>query len=358
VYGEYTYRGVSAGLGTTCGFGGTQALCWGNNGSGQLGHGDKGDAWTPISVAPLDPLGFGVVAVNTRHACGVTADAGTAYCWGSDFAGQLGDGGHPSSQLPTPVAGGLAFSSVDVGMWFSCGVTQEGHAYCWGLSDKGQLGTAALTDVCGDVRYTEQPCSKEPVRAAEGLMVSALTTGSAHVCALTPDGVAYCWGDNAAGQLGDGTTTSSTRPVRVQSERRFVSIAGGDRHTCALTADGTAYCWGSNVHDQLGAVGAFDRCGGWSCSLTPSRVAGGLRFRSIAAARGPGGAHTCGVTESDLAYCWGSNDRGQLGTGFQGGTSPEPALVVGQPVSRDSGVAHAVFGTAANAHDRSCQTPE
>ena len=332
VRGSHKLRDLSAGLGTTCGVGRSGAFCWGNNGSGQLGRGKKGDTWTPARIAPFQSLGLALVSVNTRHACGVVAEGGTALCWGSDFAGQLGDGYMPSSRLPTVVAGGLNFTSVDVGMWFSCGVTMEGHAYCWGLGDKGQLGQTQVTEVCGDLDGTKHPCSSVPARVVSELTVSSLTTGSEHVCMLTPEGAAYCWGDNAAGQLGDGTTVSTDTPVPVIGDLRFVELTGGDRHTCGLTGDGTAYCWGSNSKGALGSAGTFDNCDGRLCSMMPAPVTGGLRFKLLSAGRGPGGSHTCGVTPSGVAYCWGNNKAGQLGGGSSGGIKMEPVLVVGQPI--------------------------
>ncbi len=332
VRGSYKLRELSAGLGTTCGVGISGAFCWGNNGSGQLGRGDKGDRWTPARVAPSQQLGLALVSVNTRHACGVATDWGTAFCWGSDFAGQLGDGYSPSSMWPTEVAGGLFFTSVDVGMWFSCGVTREGHTYCWGLGDKGQLGLTQGTELCGDLNGTKHPCSSIPARVATEFPVTSLTTGSEHVCVLTPEGAAYCWGDNAFGQLGDGTTTSAVTPVRVLGDLAFVELTGGDRHTCGLTGDGTAYCWGSNSRGALGSGVTLDDCDGRACSMLPTPVAAGLRFESLSASRGPGGSHTCGMTQSGLAYCWGNNAVGQLGIGLFGGIGEEPALVAGQAV--------------------------
>jgi alpha-tubulin suppressor-like RCC1 family protein len=234
--------------------------------------------------------------------------------------------------FPTVVGGGHSFTSVDVGMWFSCGVTREGQVYCWGLGDKGQLGQTQVTEICGDVRGTKHPCSSVPVRVVSEFPAASLTTGSEHVCTLTPDGAAYCWGDNTFGQLGDGTTTSTDTPVRVLGDLSFVALTGGDRHTCGLTGDGIAYCWGSNAKDALGAADALDNCSDRMCSMMPAPVAGGLEFASLSAGRGPGGSHTCGMTLSGKAYCWGDNAAGQLGIGLFGGTSKEPVMVAGQPM--------------------------
>jgi alpha-tubulin suppressor-like RCC1 family protein len=332
VRGNHRFNNVSAGFGTTCGVAGSESFCWGNNGSGQLGRGDKGDTWTPVRVAASAPLGL--VSVNSLHACGVSEAAGEALCWGADFAGQLGDGYKPSSMAPRVVAGTLEFTSVDVGMWFTCAVTAAGQTYCWGLDDSGQLGHTQVTETCYDLDGNVFPCSSVPVPVpvSDGLTVSSLATGTAHVCALTPEGVAYCWGDNRFGQLGDGTTSTARTPVLVLGGLQFEAITAGYRHTCGLTKDSAAYCWGSNAKGAIGSTGTIDNCDGQRCSATPALVAGGLRFKSLSAGRGPGGSHTCGVTQTGLAYCWGSNSVGQLGSGFFGGLSVEPVRVAGQPV--------------------------
>jgi len=233
---------------------------------------------------------------------------------------------------PRVVAGTLEFTLVDVGMWFSCGVTVGGATYCWGLDDRGQLGSTPLTEACRDYDGNEFHCSSVPVPVSEELNVSRLATGTSHVCALTPAGEAYCWGDNTFGQLGDGTTSTARTPMLVLGGLQFEAITAGYQHTCGLTNDGVAYCWGSNDQGALGSSGALEICGGDRCSTTPAPVAGGLSFESLSAGRGPGGSHTCGVTQSGVAYCWGNNNAGQLGGGSFGGVKMEPVLVVGQPI--------------------------
>jgi alpha-tubulin suppressor-like RCC1 family protein len=166
------------------------------------------------------------------------------------------------------------------------------------------------------------PCNMIPVAVGGGLSFTQLAGGGAHTCALTSDGTAHCWGDNADGQLGDNSTTDRTAPVPVATLLKFVSIDAGAAHTCALTSTGAAHCWGRNIRGQLGD-------GTTTPSLTPVSVSGGHTFQQIAA----GGffrGHTCALDLTGAAWCWGDNDLGQLGIGTSDlDPHPLPELVSG-----------------------------
>jgi alpha-tubulin suppressor-like RCC1 family protein len=323
VSGGLSFASVSAGIansntavggGFSCGVttNGT-AYCWGSNPSGQLGDGSNSDRNVPVSVA--GGLSFASVSAagddnngGSSHACGVTT-SGDAYCWGSNAFGQLGDGTNTERNIPVLVSGGLTFGSVSAGAQYTCGVTTSGDGYCWGRGGNGQVGDGAGST------------SSVPLLVTGGLTFTSVNAGSVHTCGVTTSGDAYCWGFNSNGQLGDGTLTERNTPVLVSGGLRFGSVSAGVRggFTFGVTTSGDAYCWGLNSNGQLGDGTLTER-------NTPGLVSGGLRFGSVSA----GGFHTCGVTTSGDAYCWGYNGFGQLGDGTSADATT-PVRVSRQP---------------------------
>ena len=146
-----------------------------------------------------------------------------------------------------------------------------------------------------------------PAAVSNGISFAQLTTQVWHTCGLTASGEAYCWGYNASGELGNGSTTgedANPTPFAVSGGLTFASLSAGSHHTCGLTPSSEAYCWGANESGQLGT-------GSGRLSATPMAVSGDLVFESLAA----GLRNTCGLTPNGEAYCWGSNDDGKLGNG-------------------------------------------
>jgi alpha-tubulin suppressor-like RCC1 family protein len=160
------------------------------------------------------------------------------------------------------------------------------------------------------------------------LQFEAISAGAHHTCALVTGGKAYCWGANDFGQLGRPSVGDANpggdvfkiiypTPTPIASELTFVAITTGEAHSCGLTATGAAYCWGFNGEGALGSSSSQD-------SWRPLPVSGGLTFRSIRAGR----AHTCGLTEAGAAYCWGRNQTGQTGSDDLTST-PTPRAISG-----------------------------
>jgi alpha-tubulin suppressor-like RCC1 family protein len=253
----------------------------------------QGDALDEEVLATFTTAGG--LDAGFRHTCATRPDG--AYCWGRNGASQLG---RPASawEFPGRVPTELNLESLSLGAVHTCGVTPDAEGYCWGGNGSGQLGIGA----------TGRRESPTAVFGEHGFV--SLTAGDYHTCGLTASGAAYCWGYNADGELGDRTTTNRDRPELVRTGHAFVSLTAGVFHTCGLTASGDAYCWGGNWNGQLGAQ-TLETCDGWACSTTPLFVYGGHKFVSLAL----GVVHTCGITDSGDAYCWGANEAGQLGIG-------------------------------------------
>ncbi len=328
VNADVRFQAVSAGGDATCGLSGVEAYCWGNNGARQLGTGTKPGMWTPARVA--GGHAFTTVAIGTLHACGLSV-TDRAYCWGADWAGQVGNGPPPSGLAPLAVMDEEAFTAIALGWLFTCGIASDGTARCWGFNDRMQLGVPTVVESCVWPNGTPAPCSTTPVAVTGGRSFVSVVAGREHACGLDADGQAWCWGGNAFGQRGDGTTQVSPDPSPVVDAPALVALTAGDRHTCGLDVDGRIWCWGYNGRGALGTDATFDSCDGGLCSTRPVVVQTDLRFSAVSASAGLHGSHTCAVSRSGQTYCWGSNGVGQLGAAYRGGISFEPLRVFGQP---------------------------
>lgn len=251
--------------------------------------------------------------------CGIDA-SGKAFCWGTDSVSQLGDGKqYPIvNPFPVPVAGGITFAMINAGNDHSCGIDVEATAYCWGAEERGELGN--------DTAVTSALARPEPVLG--GRKWRDVDAAHLHSCGVTTTGEAWCWGSNYMGQLGNATAAyqncgdeqwplACTRsPVRVESSQTFAQITTGEYHTCALTTAGEAWCWGlvSQVgRDDAASVNCTPRTD-TPCVPTPVRVAADERFIEIEAGR----AFTCALAENRKVWCWGTDSFGGTGQGRAG----------------------------------------
>jgi alpha-tubulin suppressor-like RCC1 family protein len=212
--------------------------CWGDNSFYQLGDGTPVVPGTTPSprYAPAPVAGgfqFKSVASGNLHACALGLD-GSAFCWGRNGNGQLGEGTTSDRSSPTAVGGSLTFQSIGAGDFWTCGLTAAGRLYCW--------GAISSTNV---TQSTPKSYPNAPVFAS-------LSVGKRHACALTADGTAYCWGSNTTGQIGDSTTTERPDPTPVAGGLKFSSISAGSSHTCGRTMDSSVACWGLNRAGELG----------------------------------------------------------------------------------------------------------
>jgi serine/threonine protein kinase/alpha-tubulin suppressor-like RCC1 family protein/uncharacterized protein YjdB len=214
----------------------------------------------------------------------------------------------PPAVIPAPVEAATAARTlprreIAVGGTHACGITQNDAAVCWGNNAAGQLGDASAGAT-----------SATPTLVAHSAGFSSLVAGTDHTCGLTQGGSAVCWGLNTKGQLGAGRTAGAPTPVAVAGGRTFTRLAVGARHTCGLVSDGSVWCWGDNNAGQLGD-------GTTRAANAPRRVRGDTRFKALAA----GSDHTCGLSQNGQAFCWGDGFSGQIGRGArESQTEPVP----------------------------------
>lgn len=229
VEGGHSFRQVVAGERHACALTAAgAAFCWGANDRGQLGSQPAGELCNGLAcstrpAAVAGDLGFTTLSAGMHHTCGLTA-AGTAHCWGSNATGQLGNGGSTDARAPAAVSGGLAFRSIDAAgitadAGHTCAVTTGGAAYCWGANARGELGTTAELAICSTNSGAAYLCARTPLPVAGGIAFTSVAAGQTHSCGAAERGVAYCWGENNLGQLGDGTRTNRPTPVRVADPR-------------------------------------------------------------------------------------------------------------------------------------------
>ena len=331
--------------------------CWGSNAAGVFGNGSIAGSLVPVETS--GPQRFARLAVGDANVCGLTV-AGAAYCWGDNVSGQVGTGIAGGSVLtPTSVSGGHTFTSLSIGLRSICGLATDGLTYCWGNNSFGQLGVgltggavAVPTPVVNSASLgftavsagfnascaltvsgatycwgtggpafgngPSSPSSNVPVPAAGGRTFAHLDEGSLYACAITMGGRVGCWGAQAAGELGSGSFISPVGvPTPIASTLKFKAIDANTNNSflgfsCGLLQTGQAWCWGSNEFGQLGATGASScvfNATTFNCSAVPLPVVGGRIFTQVAV----GVRHTCALEGSGNVYCWGDNSLGQLG---------------------------------------------
>lgn len=280
--------------------------CWGHNGFYKLGDGTLQNHAIPSQVQGLMVNSAGISLAGS-HSCANSID-GTAYCWGSNQYGQIGDGSTADAKTPAQVKGLDSIISMSLADRHTCALLKDNALWCWGENYSGELGIGTSGMGSGKTSPVLVPVSN--------VFQVSLGAYSSHV--LLADGTVLSWGSNTFGQLGNGTTQNQSKAVNVKGLSGVTMIAGGGLHACALLIDGRVNCWGSNDQGQLGNGAA-----GGSVS-TPVEVLGISGAVGIAA----GVRHTCAWFQDGTAMCWGQNDQGQLGNGNPGGSKAIPVSVV------------------------------
>jgi alpha-tubulin suppressor-like RCC1 family protein len=348
------FTDVSNGLYHSCGLTTTgDVYCWGLNTSGQLGNGTLIDSTVPVAVTMPAGVTFSTIDVGDSHSCALSSQ-GNAYCWGDNQTVQIGDGTQTNRTIPTAVSmpTDVTFVTISAGGYQTCALSSINTAYCWGVyrwrtsnNDWIYSATPRLTNVpsgstsvtsidvgfmhiCIITNIGKAYCGGQNLNRSLGtgssaewsdmsavllpsdVTVSHISAGRYHTCAVTTNGVLYCWGKNENGRLGTGTSngvdSSNPKSVIHESGIAFTSVIAGLDNTCATDTMNTIYCWGYNEFGQLGTYDTLSYT-----SPSPISILNDQTITHISL----GAFHTCASTASGRVFCWGANEKGQLGDG-------------------------------------------
>ena len=272
--------------------------CWGANDSGQLGDGTNDGHLAPTQVPGLG--GVTMLAAGRGHTCALAA-SGVVHCWGDDCCGQTG----PLGDMTRPQAVLNLNDAVEIaaGYVHSCARHADGRISCWGPNSYGELGD-------GNDLLSTYPADVVGLTAPAVQLVS----GTFHVCARLADGATMCWGQGEHGALGDGNESNSNVPRAITMPPGEVAAqlapAGA---SCARLASGRVACWGGNANGELG-----------DGTTQASRLVPGLAPGLEDAV---GVAGLCAVRAAGPVVCWGPNAYGQIGDGTRTTrNTPTPVL--------------------------------
>jgi alpha-tubulin suppressor-like RCC1 family protein len=251
-------------------------MAWGGNESGQLGDGNTEESYVPVPVKGL--TGATAIAAGGEHSMALLSD-GKAMAWGDDEQGQLGDDATANSDVPVSVRGLAEVAAIAAGNEFSLALLSDGGVMAWGTDRFGQLANSGV-EAKGEEEEERFSAVAVPVNGVSG--VSAIASGARHSLALLANGTVMAWGEDAAGELGDGRIARSEEvPVAVSALTGVTQIAAGGAHSMALLGNGSVMSWGEDRNGELGAGSAGE------ASDVPVAVVDLTEVRGIAA----GGLH-------------------------------------------------------------------
>ncbi len=251
-------KAVSTGVATTCAAVDEGVLCWGANRAGQIAPSNVSPWYTflgPTLVAM--PAGAPVRDLVVANASFAVREDGTTVSWGANPPLA-----RTSPMFPDPYPQPIALegvSNMDVALDNACAVA-HGQGWCWGVALPRKSG--------GGFQLPSGPnvdrALPEPIVAPEPLLRIATTRTiigedlgvpviqPQRWCGSAASGALYCWGHNAAGQVGNGTTTYADAAVKIDLPGPTADVRTTPDATCALATNGKIHCWGSNAYGQLG----------------------------------------------------------------------------------------------------------
>lgn len=297
-----------------------KAYCWGDNTYGELGNNSTTSSLVPVKVndGVLSGETIEFIEAGSYFTCAIASD-GWVYCWGRNHYGQLGNGTTDNSPVPVAVnksapLGTKTITAISIGSgdevndYHVCVISSDSLPYCWGLGNYGQLGN-------GSTSSSSIPVAVNMSGALLNKTVKVIETDYTKSCVIASDNLAYCWGENWwYGRLGDGSYTNSPNPVQVYmggvlSDKTIKMISTGHANACVVASDDKPYCWGGpNLNGQLG-TGSYTN---HSNVPQPVYTSGALNNKKIKAISTTTNS-ACVIASDDQVYCWGYNSNGDLG---------------------------------------------
>ena len=280
-----------------------EAQCKGSGDFGQLGVGTDLQNPTGIVINPNPPSRFNIVAGGGTHLCGTMTD-NRLYCWGETRNATLYQPTWVHALLDPVIAPSATNYSI-------CALTLNGVVKCsgwisdWYLELTGEDGKGTLWS---GLDYMPVVGIQEEVRLIQGEQLTH--------CAVTVAGRLYCWGENSGGQLGSGYADRELLPVLIPGLHQSAHLSHGYDHACAAGGGAPSRCWGANIYGELGINSKMQR-------LMPSEPLVGVELTMVKS----GGNHACGLDIEARAFCWGFNSRGRLGLGELTGSTSIPLPV-------------------------------
>jgi alpha-tubulin suppressor-like RCC1 family protein len=321
---------ITSGYETTCGIAADgYTYCWGRGANGRLGNGGTSDSSTPVRTSDGETSDGKFTQISSGHyvTCGIGAADGWVYCWGQNSWGNLGSTVGSDATTPRAIAqgeipSGVTATKLIVGEGQVHIIGSNGWIYSWGYNDP-RIGDGTTTQ-----RNTPVRLAQGALPGAEGAVTFVdVSSGYQHGCGIIDTGAAYCWGIGGSGRLGNGGTGNQTSPVAVSGGLAFSQISAGTSSTCAVGTDGQAYCWGAGGGGRLGTGNTTDR--NTPTVISQGAIPTGVNIVQVSVSTLDGSGNTaCAVADNAKAYCWGTEDNGELGDGTTSATRLSPVAVL------------------------------
>jgi len=275
---------------------------WGQNTSGQLGDNTLTNKSSPVQVVGFANT-WSSVACGDNHTAAIKKD-GTLWMWGGNANGGLGNNTTTSTSSPVQtVTGGINWSSVACGTFFTAAIKTDGTIWTWGLNSYGRLGDNTIIH------------RSSPVQVIGFANTwSSVACGYRFTAAAKTDGTLWCWGNGTGGNLGDGVLGSRSSPVQtVAFGANWSSVACGQGHMAAIKTDGTFWIWGQGLRGAIGnnSVTTF------STPIQPVGYQLATNWSNVKA----GSFTTAAIKKDGTLWSWGTGTVGQLGNNTATSTS-------------------------------------